>query len=90
LFSNCIYCHVFRSERVKQNYNSSENKTFYFWRTYDGQEIDLIEESSGKVNAFEFKWGEKMSKVPRAFTDNYPDSQFSAINKANYLDFVEL
>ncbi|MEI8085587.1 MAG: ATP-binding protein [Paludibacter sp.] len=77
------------SERVKKNYYSSENKTFYFWRTYDGQEIDLIEESSGLLNAFEFKWGEKIPKAPRAFSDNYVDAQYSVINRENYLDFVE-
>ena len=77
------------SERVKKNYYSSENKLFYFWRTYDGQEIDLIEESSGLINAVEFKWGEKIPKAPRAFSDNYVDAQYSVINRENYLEFVE-
>jgi hypothetical protein len=77
------------SERIKQNSNLSTDKTFYFWRTYDGQEIDLIEESTGTLQAFEFKWGDKVPKAPRAFTENYATTRFSVINKNNYLKFVE-
>jgi len=77
------------SERIKQNSNLSTDKTFYFWRTYDGQEIDLIEESTGTLQAFEFKWGDKVPKAPRAFTENYATTRFSVINQNNYLKFVE-
>lgn len=47
------------SERMKQSYNRNRAKEFYFWRTYDNQEIDLIEESPEGLSAFEFKWGDK-------------------------------
>jgi predicted AAA+ superfamily ATPase len=77
------------SERIKQNSNLSNDKTFYFWRTYDGQEIDLIEESTGQLQAFEFKWGDKVPKAPRAFTENYATTKYSVINQNNYLKFVE-
>ncbi len=29
----------------------------YFWRTYDGKEVDLVEEKAGTLNGFEAKWG---------------------------------
>jgi predicted AAA+ superfamily ATPase len=77
------------SERIKLSNYKSDNKLFYFWRTYDGQEIDLIEELDGKISAFEFKWGDKTPKAPRAFSDNYLDSEYSVINKNNYLEFIE-
>lgn len=77
------------SERIKLSNYKSDNKLFYFWRTYDGQEIDLIEELDGNISAFEFKWGDKIPKAPRAFSDNYLDSKFSVINKNNYLEFIE-
>ncbi len=77
------------SERIKQSNYSSNNKLFYFWRTYDGQEIDLIEESEGNINAFEFKWGTKIPKVPHAFSTNYPNSNYQVINRDNYLEFIE-
>ena len=77
------------SERIKQSNYSSNNKLFYFWRTYDGQEIDLIEESEGNINAFEFKWGTKIPKAPHAFSTNYPNSNYQVINRDNYLEFIE-
>ena len=33
-------------ERRKANFNEGLHKEFYFWRTYDKQEIDLIEENT--------------------------------------------
>ena len=30
-------------ERRKANFNEGLHREFYFWRTYDKQEIDLIE-----------------------------------------------
>ncbi len=76
------------SERIKQSSNTGQTKSFYFWRTYDGQEIDLIEESEGKLSAFEFKWGGKVQNSPRAFSSSYPDAAYSVINRENYLGYV--
>ena len=58
-------------------------KEFYFWRTYDGQEIDLIEESPDATNALEFKWGDKRPSAPKAFAENYPNVDFRVINRTN-------
>ena len=54
-------------ERLKfQHYHEiyAEN---YFWRTYDGAEVDWVEEQNGKVLGFEFKWGEKKKKRESIF-----------------------
>jgi predicted AAA+ superfamily ATPase len=75
-------------ERVKQNHFLGLHKEFYFWRTYDGQEIDLIEESADGLNAFEFKWGGKIPKAPDLFLRTYPETEYSVINPDNYMDFV--
>ncbi len=76
------------SERRKANFNDGLHKDFYFWRTYDKQEIDLIEEQSDKLTAFEFKWGNKNPKVPKAFQTAYPNAKFHVVNRENYLDFI--
>jgi len=76
------------SERMKQNEYSGLNKTFYFWRTYDGQEIDLLEDNEGKLQAFEFKWSDRKIKKPKAFADAYPKADFEIISRENYLDFI--
>jgi predicted AAA+ superfamily ATPase len=76
------------AERVKkQNYIESFS-SFYFWRTYDQQEIDLIEETDGRLESFEFKWGIKETKAPRGFSENYPGAKFSTINRNNFYEFL--
>ncbi len=77
------------SERVKnQNYNQ-KTVSNYFWRTYDQQELDWLEEENGNLNGFEFKWNEnRKAKTPTAFAKAYPDATFEVINKSNYLDFI--
>lgn len=76
------------SERMKLNDNRHDTSMYYFWRTYNGQEIDLIEERNGELMAFEFKWGDKKPKCPSSFKDNYPDVPFTSVNKSNFIDFV--
>lgn len=76
------------SERIKLNFNERLNKEFYFWRTYDGQEIDLIEETADSLAAFEFKWGEKNPAAPKAFREAYQDSSYVVVNRDNYLSYL--
>lgn len=76
------------SERLKfLKYNRHLAET-YFWRTYDQQEIDWIELENGQLRAYEFKWNETKTKVPRAFATTYPEATFSVINQENYLPFI--
>ncbi len=75
-------------ERIKQNHYLKLNKEFYFWRVYRGKEIDLIEVTENHINAFEFKWGDKVPKVPIAFANNYANANYNVVNKKNYLDFI--
>lgn len=75
-------------ERRKANFNEGLHKSFYFWRTYDKQEIDLIEESADKLSALEFKWGSKEPKMPKAFREAYPQAVFHVVNRENYKEFI--
>ena len=76
-------------ERIKkQNYQKITTNN-YFWRTYDQQELDWLEDQGNELAGFEFKWNEnKKSKIPTAFGKAYPDATFEVINKQNYLDFI--
>ena len=65
------------SERMKQSYNRNRAKEFYFWRTYDNQEIDLIEESTEGLSAFEFKW-ETKNECPYQFRNSLSGSVFQS------------
>jgi predicted AAA+ superfamily ATPase len=75
-------------ERIKIRSYHSINANEYFWRTWSGQEIDLIEERAGKLFAYEFKWSNEKVKVPKVWLENYPNSTFSVISKQNYLKFI--
>jgi len=78
------------TERIKlQNYNQKSVSNF-FWRTYDQQELDWLEEENGKLSGFEFKWNEnRKAKIPTAFAKAYPEATFEVINKQNYLEFIQ-
>lgn len=74
-------------ERLKKLSYTKVFNNLYFWRTYRQKEIDLIQESSGTLFAFEFKWGKKQPQPPKLFLNTYENSEFEVINKENYLDF---
>lgn len=76
------------SERVKRNFNHRLGLNFYFWRTYDNQEIDLLEDDGLNLAAFEIKAGTKAPKPPRAFAEAYPEATFNVVNRTNYLSFL--
>lgn len=76
------------SERMKIKHNEMKNVNMYFWRTYDQQEIDLIEEENNSLSAFEMKAGKKNPKAPKAFADAYPDAIFNVVNKDNFWEYV--
>lgn len=78
------------SERQKYlSYNRiSANK--FFWRTYTQKEIDYIEEREGILHAYEMKYSERSEKAPALFLENYPESEFTEINRDSYLDFLKM
>ena len=77
------------SERIKFNHYNGNYCNYFFWRTHAQQEIDFIEERSGKLFAYEFKWNtRKKIKFPKAFEQAYQNSEFNVINKDNYSEFI--
>ena len=74
------------SERIKFLAYNGISANYYFWRTYDQQEIDWIEELDGKLSAFEFKWKKKEAKMPGGWHRAYPNSSFEVIHPENYMD----
>jgi predicted AAA+ superfamily ATPase len=75
-------------ERMKHNQNTRKFVNTYFWRTYDQKEIDYIEESGGNLQAFEFKFNEKVkTKPPAEFLESYSGSSFQVIHQENFLQF---
>ena len=77
------------AERIKKNTYQELDIQKYFWRTYDQQEIDLIETQNENIAAFEFKYSaSKKYKIPTGFKNAYPEASFEIISRDNYLDFI--
>ncbi|KAF0152863.1 MAG: putative ATPase [Ignavibacteria bacterium] len=76
------------SERIKHQTYSGMITNNYFWRTYDQQEIDLVEERGGNLYGYEFKWKADKIKAPAAWKKSYPDAGFDVISQENYFDWV--
>ena len=74
-------------ERLKTRAYKNIGSNYYFWRTYQQKEIDLVEEYGGVLHGYEFKFTGGAAK-PKEFLEAYPQSTFEAINKENYLDFL--
>jgi predicted AAA+ superfamily ATPase len=77
------------SERMKYINYHFHYCNRYFWRTHAQQEIDYVEDKDGLLSAFEFKWNPKAkSKVPKAFSTAYPNSEFKTIHRDNFYSFL--
>ncbi len=75
-------------ERIKtQNYKNIFCN-YYFWRTYDRKEVDMVEERDGKLYGFEFKWSPKKIKIQKEWLKTYSNASFEVIHKENFLEFV--
>ena len=77
------------AERMKSNeyYHPWVNR--YFWRTKQQQEIDYLEESGGKLHAYEMKWNPRAkASITKTFTEAYPNTEFQVITPENIADFL--
>lgn len=75
------------AEKYKRQLGTGFKDNYYFWRTYDQQEVDLVEEKGGKLNGFEIKWIGKNKKPPKAWRE-YNNSTWKLINKNNYFEYL--
>ena len=78
------------SEFYKKNAYLKLFQQLYFWRNYNGQEIDLLFEKNGLLEAFEFKWTKDQGKLPMGFSKKYGAINYHIINQFNYLDHLKL
>jgi len=75
------------SERQKYtNYHDIFGRS-YFWRTYDGSEVDLVEERGGKLFGFEIKYKKGVVYVPAKWS-LYKNASWEVVNKDKLKGFV--
>ncbi len=84
LWENYLFIERMKKREYKRIYANQ-----YFWRTYDKQEIDLIEERDGKLFGYEFKWSlNKKTKAPPAWLKTYQNARFKIIDRDNFFEFI--
>ncbi len=83
LFENFMIVERLKYREYHQVYSDQ-----YFWRTYDGSEVDLVEDRDGKLLGYEFKWKKKKwSKRPLKWLE-YKNSSYNVITKDNLEKFI--
>ncbi|KKQ01395.1 MAG: AAA ATPase [Candidatus Roizmanbacteria bacterium GW2011_GWA2_36_23] len=75
-------------ERMKKLQYKQKIYALYFWRLSSGAEMDLVEETEGRLNGFEFKYGKKNVKFPNSWTIGYPNATATLINRNNWQEFI--
>lgn len=83
-----LWENFFVSERRKYVHNRRRYPNMYFWRTYDGKEIDYLEDENGALTGFECKWRNESWHVPSSFLAAYPESQVHLVNRTSVWDYV--
>jgi predicted AAA+ superfamily ATPase len=75
-------------ERMKRNaYSGRPQANYYFYQSYQDQEIDLIEEMNG-YSAFECKWKTGKSARNSDWKKEYPEAPIRIINRENFIDYL--
>lgn len=77
------------ADRLKYQAYHKLYRDNYFWRTYDGAEIDLVEEKEGKPAGYEFKWkrNKRKAAAPAAWGD-YRGSSYKVITPNDLDGFI--
>jgi len=59
----------------------------HFWRTYDGAEIDLVEQKQEDIYAYEIKYNKTRNKPPMSWSENFENYIFHTITINNFYKF---
>jgi len=76
-------------ERLKTRVYKNISANDYFWRTWDQNEVDFVEEREGKLFGYEFKWKKAKVKEPKNWRGTYPEATYGVITPENYLQILE-
>jgi predicted AAA+ superfamily ATPase len=77
------------SERIKWLKNNNIQANQYFWRTVNQTEIDYIEETDGRISAFEFKYNPKnKAKISGSFIETYQPVETKQIHQENFWEWL--
>lgn len=77
------------AQTIINNRNRQLNFNYYFWRSYQNQEIDLITEKSGRLSAYEYKFSpRKTPKLPPLWKKLYGTTPYHVMNPDNLNSYL--
>lgn len=86
--TGALWENFFIAERIKHLKNNQSRHAPHFWRTYQQQEVDYIEEHPDGLLAAEIKTSPGRGRIPRAFMDAYPQAKSLLVSPNNWRDFI--
>jgi len=75
------------AEKYKSQLGLGHKTNLYFWRTYEGQEVDLVEDKGGELKGLEIKLKSKSRKQPKDW-GLYQNSSWEVIDRENYWEKI--
>lgn len=77
------------SERMKFVHYNDIWANSYYWRTKEQAEIDYLEDTDGKLFAYEFKWNPNTrAALSKTFSNAYPNHEFKVVHRDNFEGFI--
>jgi predicted AAA+ superfamily ATPase len=77
------------AERIKKQQYLGMKVENFFWRTYDQQELDMVEKNNDNLHGFRFSWHKKKYTIPAAWRRGYPEATFQIITPDNYQEWID-
>lgn len=82
LWENFVVMELMKKYEYQRRYAN-----FYFWRTYDQKELDLVVEENGQLCGYEIKWRDDKAKIPNLWIETYK-GHVDVITKENLLKIL--
>ena len=76
------------AEKIKSAKTLNTHAQFYYWRTYDGAEIDLIEVKNEQISAYEIKLKKYKKNPPKSWQNIIKTYTFNTINMDNFHIYI--
>jgi len=79
------------AERIKYKRRRRVRAAHFYWKTFNRQQVPLIEEKQGLINAYLLSWSEKPKftvQFPDSFKRNYPEAYYQVLQPRNIERFV--
>lgn len=77
-------------ERKKIVENNNLRFQQYFWRTYEGKEIDLVEIRDQQYKIYECKYTKSDVKFPNQWFSNYPETTSEVISRSTVINLLKM